>query len=91
MRFLLDDPYHIAGDGVQRGRTAQAHRVGQLIAELGCVGGDAVGTGTVDGGDEGPRDQHGVCAEGQRLDAVALGGVAAFGVGGAPTQEIITK
>ena len=50
MRFLLDDPYHIAGDGVQRGRTAQAHRVGQLIAELGCVGGDAVGTGTVDGG-----------------------------------------
>ena len=32
--FLLDDPYHIAGDGVQRGRTAQAHRVGQLIACL---------------------------------------------------------
>ena len=27
----------------------------------------------------------------QRLDAVAIGGVAAFGVGGAPTQEIITK
>ena len=32
-----------------------------------------------------------VALVGQRLDAVALGGAAAFGVGGAPTQEIITK
>ena len=35
--------------------------------------------------------QAAVSLVGQRLDAVALGGVAAFGVGGAPTQEIITK
>ena len=35
--------------------------------------------------------QVAVALVGQRLDAVALGGVAAFGVGGAPTQEIITK
>lgn len=35
--------------------------------------------------------QVAVALVGQRLDAVALGGAAAFGVGGAPTQEIITK
>ena len=35
--------------------------------------------------------QAAVALVGQRLEAVALGGVAAFGVGCASTQEIITK
>ncbi|CAN4046482.1 2,3,4,5-tetrahydropyridine-2,6-dicarboxylate N-acetyltransferase, partial [Dysosmobacter welbionis] len=80
---------HGAADVRQGVGAAHSHGVGQLGLQLFHIGLDALGTGTVHHGDEGPADQHRVRAQGQGLEHVHAGADAAVHQNGHPAAHSV--
>ena len=68
---MQSDPYHIPGNILKCSRTAQPHGVSQLGPQLLGQAGNALSTAAIHRRNVGAGNQHGVCAQRQRLAAFA--------------------